>query len=648
MFPEFHSENLPKKETAILEKMESNKKFIQSLLNNDKPTFQNFVKPYQRIQTELSDLVTEISHLNSVKNSDESQTIYSRLLPKLSEYYTDLGQNEDIFSAFLKIQSAETSLSSEAKKVLENEIRDFRLSGVGLEKKTKEELKQIVIRLSDLSNQFSQNVLNATNAFSLKLTEEEVKGLPESEKISAKQEDGSYLFTLQFPSYIAYMTYGENREIRKKLYDGYCTRAPENGKLMEEILELREKEAKLLGFSSYAHLSLATKVANSPEQVLEFIDHLGKKAKPIAERELDEIKNFAKKLGLSNLEPWDLTYFSEKLKKESFSYDEEIYRPYLEKETVINGTFVFLEKLLGVKFKQVNTTVWEPSVLCYDLVVDGETRSRLYLDLEVRTEKKGGAWMHNWKPHFQDETGKTELPVAFVVASFPKATKTQPSLLRPSDVVTLFHELGHALHHLLSRVNEPFVSGVNGVEWDAVEFPSQFLENFVYEPKVLELFAKHYETKEPIPNSYIETMVKAKNFMSAMGVVRQLEFAKFDMLIHLEKPTEERVQEILDQVRKEFSVVFPPVYNKFQNSFTHIFSGGYAAGYYSYKWAELLSANAYYSFVDRGVFDLDHAAHFRKTVLEKGGSGNAMDLFRDFYGKDPEIDALLRLNGIAA
>lgn len=648
MFPEFHSENLPKKETAILEKMESNKKFIQSLLNNEKPTFQNFVKPYQRIQTELSDLVTEISHLNSVKNSDESQTIYSRLLPKLSEYYTDLGQNEDIFSAFLKIQSAETSLSSEGKKVLENEIRDFRLSGVGLEKKTKEELKQIVIRLSDLSNQFSQNVLNATNAFSLKLTEEEVKGLPESEKISAKQEDGSYLFTLQFPSYIAYMTYGENREIRKKLYDGYCTRAPENGKLMEEILELREKEAKLLGFSSYAHLSLATKVANSPEQVLEFIDHLGKKAKPIAERELDEIKNFAKNLGLSNLEPWDLTYVSERLKKESFSYDEEIYRPYLEKETVINGTFVFLEKLLGVKFKQVNTTVWEPSVLCYDLVVDGETRSRLYLDLEVRTEKKGGAWMHNWKPHFQDETGKTELPVAFVVASFPKATKTQPSLLRPSDVVTLFHELGHALHHLLSRVNEPFVSGVNGVEWDAVEFPSQFLENFVYEPKVLELFAKHYETKEPIPNSYIETMVKAKNFMSAMGVVRQLEFAKFDMLIHLEKPTEERVQEILDQVRKEFSVVFPPVYNKFQNSFTHIFSGGYAAGYYSYKWAELLSANAYYSFVDRGVFDLDHAAHFRKTVLEKGGSGNAMDLFRDFYGKDPEIDALLRLNGIAA
>lgn len=502
--------------------------------------------------------------------------------------------------------------------------------------------------MSDLTNQFSQNVLNATNAFALYLKEEDVKGIPESDKISAKQPDGTYKFTLHFPSYIAYMTYGENRKIRKELYDAYCTRAPENGKLIEEILGFRDEEAKLLGFETYAHLSLATKVANTPEEVISFLNHLAEKAKPIAIKEYDGIKSYAKSLGQNDLEPWDLTYYSEKLKKESFSYDEEIYRPYLEKETVLQGTFQFLEKLLGVTFKQIQTNVWEPSVLCYDLLVEGETRSRLYLDLEVRSEKKGGAWMHNWKPHFQDETGKTELPIAFVVASFPKATESQPSLLRPSDVVTLFHELGHALHHLLSKVKEAFVSGVNGVEWDAVEFPSQFLENFVYEPKVLQLFAKHYQTKEPIPNSYIETMVKAKNFMSAMGVVRQLEFAKFDMLVHKEKPSEERVQEILNQVRNEIAVVTPPTYNKFQNSFTHIFAGGYAAGYYSYKWAELLSANAFYSFVDKGVFDLEHAAHFRKTVLEKGGSANAMNLFRDFYGKDPDIEALLRLNGIAA
>lgn len=648
MFPEFHSDNLLEKEKTILNKMESNKRFIEALLQNDSISYQNFLKPYQRVQTELGDLVTEVSHLNSVKNNEESQTIYSRLLPKLSEYYTDFGQNEEIFSALLKIQKAEPTLNAEQTKVLENEIRDFRLSGVGLDKTTKEELKNIRVKLSDLTNQFSQNVLNATNAFALHLNEDDVKGIPESDKNSAKQPDGTYKFTLHFPSYIAYMTYGENREIRKKLYDAYCTRAPENGKLIEEILNLRDKEAKLLGFETYAHLSLATKVANTPEEVISFLDHLALKAKPIAEKEYSEIKSFAKKLGRDSLEPWDLTYYSEKFKKDSFSYDEEIYRPYLEKETVINGTFQFLEKLLGVTFKQANTPVWEPSVLCYDLLVEGETQSRLYLDLEVRSEKKGGAWMHNWKPHFEDENGKRVLPIAFVVASFPKATETQPSLLRPSDVVTLFHELGHALHHLLSKVKEPFVSGVNGVEWDAVEFPSQFLENFVYEPKVLELFAKHYQTKEPIPSSYIDTMVKAKNFMSAMGVIRQLEFAKFDMLVHKEKPIETRVQEILDKVRKEIAIVIPPAYNKFQNSFTHIFAGGYAAGYYSYKWAELLSANAFYSFIDKGVFDLDHASHFRKTVLEKGGSSNAMNLFREFYGKDPEIDALLRLNGIAA
>ncbi|TGL69833.1 M3 family metallopeptidase [Leptospira jelokensis] len=648
MFPEFHSDNLLKKESSILEKMESNKEFLESLLGQNNFTFQNFLKPYQRIQTELGDLVTELSHLNSVKNSEESQTIYSRILPKLSEYYTDLGQNETIFAALLQIQSTDKTLNPEQSKVLQNEIRDFRLSGVGLDQRTKEELKNIRIQLSDLTNQFSQNVLNATNAFALQVKEEDVIGIPESDKNSAKQPDGTYKFTLHFPSYIAYMTYGENRNIRKELYDAYITRAPENGELIEKILGLRDKEAKLLGFETYAHLSLATKVADTPEEVISFLNHLAEKAKPIAEKEYEAIKSFAKSLGQNQIEPWDLTYYSEKIKKESFSYDEEIYRPYLEKETVLQGTFQFLEKLLGVTFKQIQTNVWEPSVLCYDLVVEGETRSRLYLDLEVRSEKKGGAWMHNWKPHFQDETGKTELPIAFVVASFPKATESQPSLLRPSDVVTLFHELGHALHHLLSKVKEAFVSGVNGVEWDAVEFPSQFLENFVYEPKVLQLFAKHYQTKEPIPNSYIETMVKAKNFMSAMGVVRQLEFAKFDMLVHMEKPSQTRVQEILNQVRKEIAVVTPPAYNKFQNSFTHIFAGGYAAGYYSYKWAELLSANAFYSFVDKGVFDLEHAAHFRKTVLEKGGSANAMNLFRDFYGKDPDIEALLRLNGIAA
>lgn len=648
MFSIFNAKGIEKKDKAIREKIESNKEFISKLIQIQNPNFLNFLAPYQRVQTELGDLVTEISHLNSVKNSEETQKIYSNLLPILSEYYTDLGQNEEIFAILLKIQKTDLSLDIEQKKVLENEIRDFRLSGVGLESDKKSRLKEIRAKQSDLSNQFSQNVLNATNAFELILDEADVEGIPESDRLAAKTTENKYKFTLQFPSYIAYMTYGKNREIRKKLYEAYVTRAPENGPILDAILKLRSEEAILLGFDTYADLSLVSKVADSPKQVLDFLQELGKKAKPIAIKELEDLKAFARSKGLDTLEPYDMSFYSEAYKKSLFSYDEEIYKPYLEKETVLFGTFQFLEKLLGIQFVKVQTEVWDPTVLCYDIQVKEETRARLYLDLEVRQDKKGGAWMHNWKPHYKDEAGTLTLPVAFVVASFPKSTKEIPSLLRPSDVVTLFHELGHALHHLLSKVNQPFVSGVNGVEWDAVEFPSQFLENFAYEPKVLELFAFHYQTKEPIPESFIDTMVKAKNFMSAMGVIRQLEFAIFDMKIHMEPCDENQVQEILNSVRKEISVMIPPSYNKFQNSFSHIFAGGYAAGYYSYKWAELLSANAYFKFVDHGVFDPNLAERFRTIVLERGGSVSAMELFREFYGKDPDTEALLRLNGIAA
>lgn len=648
MFPEFIEDNLLEKEKAILDQMEANLKTLDSLLKLPNITFANFLKPYQSIQTKLSDLSTEISHLNSVKNSEESQAIYARILPKLTEYYTNLGQNEAIYSALLKIESSEQNLNAEQKQVLKNEIRDFRLSGVGLSAEKKETYKQTQIRLSDLSNQFSQNVLNATNSFEMILEPEDVHGMPEGDLVSARTEDGKYKFTLHFPSYIAYMTYGPNREKREILYRASTTKAPENGKILEEILKLKKEQAEILGYPSYAHLSLATKVAETPEQVLEFLRKLAAKSKPIALREFDILKKFAESEGCSDLKVHDIIFYSEKLKKSSFQYEEEKYRPYLEKESVVRGMFQFLESLLGIQFKEIKTRIWHPSVLCYEILSQNQVRSRLYLDLEARSEKKGGAWMHNWKPHFIDEAGRETLPIAFVVGNFPVASKEQPSLLKPSDVVTLFHELGHALHHLLSRVNEAFVSGVNGVEWDAVEFPSQFLENFVYEPKVLALFAKHYRTGETIPQEYIDTMVKAKNFQSALGVVRQLEFAIFDMLIHEGSPSEAEVQTILNQVREEVAVIIPPSYNKFQNAFSHIFSGGYAAGYYSYKWAELLSANAFYKFVDQGIFSESLANQFRQDVLEKGGSESAMVLFRKFYGKDPDLEALLRLNGIAA
>jgi oligopeptidase A len=648
MFPEFIEDNLKEKEKTLLAKCESNRSAIDSLLKQTDFTFLSFLKPYQTLQTELGDLSTEISHINSVKNSEESQKIYSAILPILTEYYTAIGQNEKIYAALLKINSTDKTLTIEQKTVLSNEIRDFKLTGVGLSQEKKDKFKEIKIRQSDLSNQFSQNILDATNAFELLLDEKDVVGLPASDLNQARTEKGKYKFTLHFPSYIAYMTYGPNREKREILYKASNTKAPENGKILEEILKLRKEEAEILGYKSFAELSLTTKVAESPTQVLTFLRDLAKEAKPMAQKEYEVLKAFAAKDGLNDLQSHDIVFYSEKLKKSSLDFEEEIYRPYLEKESVIRGMFVFIESLLGIQFKAVQTRVWHPTVSCYEILIHDKVRARLYLDLEARKEKKGGAWMHNWKPHYIDEQGKETLPIAFVVGNFPPGSKEHPSLLKPSDVVTLFHELGHALHHLLSRVNEAFVSGVNGVEWDAVEFPSQFLENFVYEPKVLALFANHYQTGEPMPAELIAKMVNAKNFQSALAVVRQLEFSIFDMTIHEGAPSESEVAAILNEVRKEVAVIFPPDYNRFQNSFSHIFSGGYAAGYYSYKWAELLSANAFYRFVDEGIFSKDLAENFRTNVLERGGSESAMTLFKAFFGKDPEISALLRLDGLAA
>ncbi len=650
MFPNFATGELAQKEKAILSKMEENKKMMKALLAQGTKSALNFLKPYQTIHTELSFLITELSHLDSVCNSNETSDTFGRLLPLISEYYTDLGQNEEIFKAYLELKADSNNLTKEQSQVLAYEIRDFKLSGVGLEPEKKEKLKDIRKSLSSLSHQFSQNVLKATNSYSLVLDESEVQGLPQNEKKAAKKEDGKYHISLQFPSYIAFMTYADNREKRKELYTAYVSRAPENGTLIEEILKLRKEEAILLGFQNYAEVSLASKMASSTSEVTGFLRNLARLAKPAAEKELNELREFARGLGLESLEPYDLFYYSEKWKKVKCDFEEEAYRPYFEANQVVRGSFQFYEKLFGIEFRETESKVWNEKVRVFDLWVKGKPQARLYLDLEARTEKKGGAWMNNWLPHFKDEAGNERLPVAFVVGNFPTSSADIPSLLKPSDVVTFFHEMGHALHHLLSRVEEAFVSGVNGVEWDAVEFPSQFLENFAYEPKVLREFAKHYQTGEILPPEMIERMVNSKNFQSAMGVLRQIEFALFDLRIHSEDYsfTEEKIQKILDEVRSEVSILVPPRFNKFQNTFSHIFSGGYAAGYYSYKWAELFSANAFYSFVDKGIFDSNLSETFLTEILEKGGSESAAVLFKKFYGKDPDLEPLLRLNGIAA
>ena len=479
---------------------------------------------------------------------------------------------------------------------------------------------------------------------------EDVKELPEIEREIAKMERDSktvYRFTLHQPSYIAYMTYGSNRERREELYRAYVTRAPENDELLEQILALRHEKAQLLGFRNYAELSLATKMAKTPEEVLNFLKELARKSKPQAEEEYEELNRYARELGLEdNIQAYDFAYYSEKLKKKKFNVDDEEYKPYFEKRLVLEGMFKFLNKFLKLEFEKVKVPVWHETVDVFHIYRKGKLVGRIYFDLEAREGKRDGAWMDEWVSHHEDEKGNIIPPVAFIVANFSPSSEKNPSLLRPYDVETLFHEMGHALHHLLSEVKEPFVSGIAGVEWDAVEFPSQFFEKFAYEKEVLKFFAKHYRTGEPMPEEMMNRLKNAKNFQSALAMIRQLEFAIFDMLIHMDKYTAKDVQEILNNVREEVSVIKPPPYNKFQWSFSHIFAGGYAAGYYSYKWAEVLSADAYFMFIDSGIYNDELAESFYEEILSKGGSRPADQLFRNFAGREPDLDALLRLSGI--
>ena len=627
--------------------LDFNNKKVQTLLAIKDKTYTNFVKPMQMIEEKLEHFFTPLSHLNAVNNSDKTQAVYSESLPIITEYSTKLSQNIDIYNAYKKIsEKEEETLNYEQKRVLKLNIQHFELSGAHLDHNTKARLEEINIKKSELTNNFSQNLLNATNNFEYIITDEkDVEGIPSSDKAYAKfEEDGvvKYKFTLQMPSYLAYMTYGQNREIREIIYKAYVTRAPENAKIIEELLLLRDEMSKLLGFKNYVALSLASKMAKDETSVLTFLDNLLQNSKEQATKELTELQSIAPQ----NLESFDSAFYSEILKKEQYDIDEEDYRPYFEQKSVVKGMFQFLEKLFGIRFESVNEKLWDDKAFSYDLYMNEKLSARIYLDLETRESKRGGAWMHNFQSHCIDENNIEQLASAFVVCNFPASNENNPSLLRHDDVVTLFHEMGHAIHHLLSQVNENEVSGVNGVEWDAVEFPSQFLENFAYEPQVLKMFAKHYETEEIISDEMIDKLVKSKNFLSAAGMLRQLEFSIFDLKVHTKAYSQEGVQTLLDSIRKETALIQTPKYNKFQNGFAHIFAGGYAAGYYSYKWAEVLSADAFYSVIDEGIFNSNTAKKYLKIVLKNGGAKSMQELFYELMNRDANTDNLLRLNGI--
>ncbi len=628
-------------------KIQDNNKRVDELLKIKNKTFVNFVKPMQMMEEYLDQFFTPLSHINSVSNTKETQKTYADSLPIITEYSTKLSQNIDIYKAYKEIQQNEkNSLNYEQKRVLELNILHFELSGAHLDESTKQRLQEINIKKSELSNNFSQNLLDATNAYEYIITDEkDIQGIPSSDLESAKfEEEGltKYKFTLQMPSYIAYMTYGKNPKIREELYRAYVTRAPENAKIIDELLLLKNEMSNLLGFENYAQYSLASKMAEKESDVLSFLESLLKNSKSQAKEELKEVQKMADK----PLESFDTAYYSELLKKEKYNIDEELYRPYFEQKSVVEGMFNFLNKLFGIKFEKVDEKLWDEKAFSYDLHVEDKLTARLYLDLEARESKRGGAWMHNFQTHCRDEDSNEQLASAFIVCNFPPSTPKSPSLLRHDDVVTLFHEMGHAIHHMLSSVNENEVSGVNGVEWDAVEFPSQFLENFAYEPNVLKLFATHYKSGEVIPDEMIEKLVKSKNFLSASGMLRQLEFSIFDFKLHTKIYQADGVQNLLDSIRKETSLIKTPSYNKFQNGFSHIFAGGYAAGYYSYKWAEVLSADAFFKVVDEGIFNSDTAKKYLHVILKGGGAKSMSELFKELMGREANPDSLLRLNGI--
>ncbi len=653
MFKEFNLEKLTDSKVLLEKLLEQSKNEIVELMEIKDKTYENFVMPYEEIGESLNDFLTPIFHIDSVKNSEITGKVYEECLPVISKYETWISQNESIYIALKDIQSKyKTTLTNIQIKVLENEIRDFVLSGCHLDNDKKKRLEDINLTLSELSHKFSQNLLDATNEFEMIIENvDEVKEIPVSDLELAKFEEDDktkYKFTLQIPSYMAYITYGTSRERREELYKAYCTKAPQNGKIIEQILALKNEKVKILGFNSYSEYSLQTKMASKEEEVVTFLEELGHKGKAKAIEELEEIKQLASKDGISDFRSSDMAYYSEKLKKAKYDLDEEYYRPYFEQESVLNGFFDFLHQMFDIKFVQTDAKAWDEKVRVYNLLSNDKEIARIYIDLEARKDKRGGAWMNNWHSHYVDSKGQKHLPTAFIVCNFPQSTKTTPSLLRHSDVVTLFHEMGHALHHLVSDIKDPYVSGISGVAWDTVEFPSQFLEYFSYDKEVLKLFAKHYETQEVLDDEAIDRIIKAKNFQSSLSLVRQVEFALFDFKLYQDLyKSEEEVQNLLNEVRKEFAVMIPPPYNKFQNGFSHIFAGGYSAGYYSYKWAEVLSADAFYMFIDSGnIFNKELALKYKETILSKGGSQNMEQLFYNFAQRKPSIDSLLRIDGI--
>lgn len=657
-------------EPALDSMLSANRRDMEALLARSAPyTWETLVAPMDAMEDRLERLFAPISHLNAVMNSPRWREAYNACVQKLSEYSTEVGQNADLYHAYRALAESRDFKTLEAaqQKLVEDALRDFRLSGVALDADAKGRFKAIAQRLSELSTRFEENLLDATQAWQKHIADEaELAGLPDSARAQArakareKNMDG-WLLTLDMPSFFAVIRHAAKRGLREEIYRAYSTRASEqgphagrwdNGPLMDEILALRHEQARLLGFGNYAEYSLATKMAESPAQVIEFLEDLARRSLPAGRRELSELQAYARERdGLDELQAWDLAYYSELLKRERYQLSDEDLRPYFPAPQVISGLFKVVKRLYGLDIRpESDTPVWHPDVTVYTIRnAEGGERARFYLDLYARENKRGGAWMADCISRRRSESG-IQRPVAFITCNFAPPVDDGPALLTHDDVTTLFHEFGHGLHHMLTRVDYAGVSGISGVPWDAVELPSQFMENWCWEREALDLFAIHYKTGESLPESLYERMRTARNYHAAMGMLRQLEFSLFDFRLHHEYDPVRgaRVQETLQRVRDEVALLPTPAYNRFANSFAHIFAGGYAAGYYSYKWAELLSADAFSAFEEAGIFDRATGQRFLTTILEQGGSRDAMTLFQEFRGRKPSIDPLLRHNGLTS
>jgi len=654
---------------AIRELIAENRKLVADLSTaKSQPSWDAFMQPLTDAGERLGRAWGIVGHMHSVMDVPEWREAYNALLPEITGYYAELGQNEAIFARVKALRESPeyATLSPTRRRIIDNDLRDFRLSGAELPEDKKPRFKAIQEEMSAIAAKFSENLLDATNSHAEWVSDEAgLKGLPPDVITAARaaaERDGKpgWKFILQAPSYIPVMQYAEDRELRARMYRAYATRASEfgkpewdNGPLITRLLQLRAEEAALLGYDNYAQVSLVPKMAESTTQVAAFLHELAAKAKPFAERDVAELREFARgELGMDKLESWDIAWVSEKLKQARYAFSDEEVKQYFPEHNVMAGLFRVVESLFSVKIQPDQAAVWHPAVRLYRIVRDGRMIGQFFVDLYARETKRGGAWMQDAIGRRMTDAG-VQTPVAYLCCNFPAPVGGKPATFSHDDVLTLFHETGHGLHHLLTQVEDLPVSGIDGVEWDAVELPSQFMENFCWEWDVLSGMTAHAETGEPLPRALYDKMIAAKNFQSGMQTLRQIEFALFDLLLHSEfDPQGERtVQQLLAEVRAEVAVLFPPEWNRFPQSFSHIFGGGYAAGYYSYKWAEVLSADAYSAFEEAGkqrgsTLDAATGERFRREILAVGGSRPAMESFKAFRGREPSVDALLRHNGM--